>query len=431
MLLEISETLFLKEKRDMTEFFVIAPIMCNYVLWVLKDAVLNGKKRLYFLARDGYSMYQVANEFCIRLNLPIECCYLYCSRYALRSAEYCLLYEKSLEYICLGGMNVTFAKIMDRAGLSESEAKLVGELTGYADKMTAVLSHKEVKTLAPILKNCSVFMDAMVSHSRDKYPNVSGYLRQEGMLNDVPYALVDSGWVGSMQKSFLHILRSMGYQGKLEGYYFGMYEYPKNVDRDSYHVWYFRPENMLRRKVYFNNNLFECIFSSPEGMTVGFEWGTYGYTPVLEKDINPNCEKVEKSTAYLIKYAEMLAERLNKQEENAVWSKNDFLPTATKLLKNFMGKPTRLEASNYGDYVFCDDVIGETTQKLATNLTYKEIKANRLINKFINIYLKKGKSVRESAWPEASVMLVDKAGRRELVHCALYKYVLYLRKKMK
>ena len=166
-------------------------------------------------------------------------------------------------------------------------------------------------------------------------------------------------------------------------------------------------------------------------MTVGYEWGADGYVPVFEKAVNPNWEKVEKCTAHVLKYAEKLTEKFEKKKLGIDWSDDDFLTIASELLKEFMGRPTKWEAVRYGDYVFCDDVIGETSQKLATKLTYEEIKENRLINKFVNVYLKKGKSARESAWPEASVMLVEEAGRKELVHCALYKYVLYLRKSMK
>lgn len=428
MLSEISETLYADEKKDESALFVIAPVLCKYVMWVLSEAIKSGKKRLYFLARDGYTMYKVACEICSKLNLTMECRYLYCSRYALRGAEYCLLKEDSMEYICLGGINVTFEKVMNRAGLTDAEAAEVAKQLGYTDRMTETLSYGEVKALAPILAACPTFMDRMLMHSKEKYPLVCEYLRQEGMLEDIPYAIVDSGWVGSMQKTLQHILASMGYQGALEGYYFGMYEYPKGVNTDTYHVWYFGPKEELRRKVYFNNNLFECIFSSPESMTIGYEKAGNKYRPVFEKKENPNREKVEHIMAYLEKYASLLVERYEGQE---LITDADFTDTAERLLKNLMGRPTRLEAEKYGDYVFCDDVIGETSQRLAEKLTYEEIKENRFINKCVNVFLKKGKPARESAWPEASVMLVEKAGKRELAHCVLYKYVLYLRKQMK
>ena len=39
---------------------VLGPALSAFVRWVLAEAVRTGKKRLYFLARDGYFMYQTA-----------------------------------------------------------------------------------------------------------------------------------------------------------------------------------------------------------------------------------------------------------------------------------------------------------------------------------------------------------------------------------
>lgn len=87
---ENSKEQFSHNVRAGVTAYVLAPMLCSYILWVLNEAVKSGKQRLYFLARDGWQMYQIANVLCTELQLPIECRYLYCSRYALRSAEYCI-----------------------------------------------------------------------------------------------------------------------------------------------------------------------------------------------------------------------------------------------------------------------------------------------------------------------------------------------------
>ena len=38
-------------------------------------------------------------------------------------------------------------------------------------------------------------LDMIYIHSRDAYANAFGYLKQEGLLDSVRYAVVDSGWV--------------------------------------------------------------------------------------------------------------------------------------------------------------------------------------------------------------------------------------------
>lgn len=432
VLFDITEKLAEKEKeltpQNITMLYVMAPIMCKYVLWVLKEALESGKKRLYFLARDGYSMYCTAKVFCEKLDIPIECRYLYCSRYAWRSAEYGLLGKDSLAYICLGGIEVTFSKMMKRAGLSFEEAMEVACQLGFEKEMDRVLSYTEVKAMEPVLADCPLFLEKLEAHAREKYPAVCAYLRQEGLLEEIPYAIVDSGWTGSMQKCLQHLLKSMGYEEKAEGYYFGMYEYPPDIEKQLYHTYYFSPEEELKRKVYFSNSLFECIFSSPEGMTVGYQACEKKSTPAFEKPENPNKKKIESSTACLERYAAALADSYGR---DILHTTEDFRDTAAQLLYYFMGKPAVEEAEEFGSYIFCDDVIGEEAQQVASKLTAKEVKENRVLNKGFHLLLKKGKPVKESAWPEASAVLAKGAGRGELRHCALYKYILYLRKSRK
>lgn len=430
MLFDISEKLYTYGNEDtgpqtVTAIYVMAPIMLRFVLWVLQEAALTGKKRLYFLARDGYSMYRIAKVICERTGLPIECRYLYCSRYAWRNAEYALLKEKSLFFICLGGIDVTFEKVMCRAGLSVTEAQEIAGLLGFSEKYRERLSHGEVRSLIPMLGACKPFMDLLVSHAEEKYPLVCGYLEQEGLTEDIPYAVVDSGWMGSMQKTLKHILTGMGFEGKVEGYYFGMYEYPAGTEHNDYHSWYFKPEEEIRRKVYFSNSLFECIFSSPEGMTLGYENRDERFYPVLEHRYSLNREKVEKTTALLERYARIFVLEF----QDRIWDKTaDFQETAAKLLYYFMGRPTESEALEFGGYVFCDDVVGEERQTVAAPLSYEEVRENHLVYKSVNMLLKKGKPIRESAWLEGSTVLLPHAGKSDLWQCALYKYLLYLRK---
>ena len=452
LLYSISEKLYNEEPhsqgpQSITTLYVMAPVMVLYILWVLQEAVRTGKRRLYFLARDGYSMYHVAKTICEQAQIPVECRYLYCSRYAWRGAEYALLGEKGLDYICLGGIDVTMRKVMQRAGLTEDEGKRAAEMLGI-DEYDRPLAYQEVKALIPGLTDCSYFMDLMLERSREKYPSVCAYLQQEGMLEDVPWAIVDSGWTGSMQKSLQHLLDSMGCQTRVEGFYFGMYEYPVGVERSTYHSWYFNPEEAIRRKVYFSNSLFECIFSSPEGMTVGYCKKENRMAPVLETEESPNREQILQSTACLTRYASELTsacvglsdtDQCNVAGESDTHSKvrmilnrignNEGRKLAFSLLQQFMGRPTAEEAQVYGDYVFCDDVIGEADNRVAAALSYQEIRENRLLNKGRNMLLRTGKPVRESAWLEGSIMQLEQAGERELPHCVMYKYMLYLRKR--
>lgn len=102
--------------------FLLAPVAVSFAAWVLREAVGRKIDRVYFLARDGWQFYHAARALQKSWKLPVELRYLYCSRYSLRIPCYCLMGEEALGYICLRGMEVSFADMMARAGLDEGEA---------------------------------------------------------------------------------------------------------------------------------------------------------------------------------------------------------------------------------------------------------------------------------------------------------------------
>ena len=61
---------------------VAAPVLTAYVLWVLNAAARESIERLYFLARDGQILYEIALRLRDRLGLDLDLRYLYGSRQA-------------------------------------------------------------------------------------------------------------------------------------------------------------------------------------------------------------------------------------------------------------------------------------------------------------------------------------------------------------
>lgn len=49
-------------------------------------------------------------------------------------------------------------------------------------------------------------LERIYEKSDAAYETTIGYLRQEGLLDNVRYAIVDSGWVGTIQKSMQTLL---------------------------------------------------------------------------------------------------------------------------------------------------------------------------------------------------------------------------------
>ncbi len=447
-----------KELLAETNQYVLAPMLCDFVLWILKTALQKRKKQIYFLARDGYQLYHIAETLCERLELPIQCSYVYCSRYALRRAEYVVSEKEVLDYLCLDGISVTLETIFKRAGIIDrKEQNRFAVLWDMQDYLTEnveenrQLGYTVLQELKQRMAACKPFLDYLAESSAAAYETVIGYLRQEGFFDEKEYLLADSGWSGTMQRSFRKLLESAGYKGKIEGCYFGLYEYPRRADRKCYHTYYFCPESDLKRKIYFNNNVFECICTSPEGMCIGYEkkevaTGETRYVPILSETRNPNADKVSVLKECLKEYVNVLLRNHKEELRNALFDENQAgcNKILEKLLSLFMGNPTTAEAEAYGSYVFCDDVVGDEDRYLAASLTMEELKKNRLWHQIVKRYMrtKKGCSegeerIKGSAWIEASIASLLGKNRRslalhkELFHCRNVKRVRYIRKQLK
>lgn len=256
-------------------------------------------------------------------------------------------------------------------------------------------------------------------------PGLMGYLRQEGLLDKVDNALVDSGWVGSMQKTLNQLLAYMGHELNLEGYYWGLYELPPGVKREEYHSYYFGPEDGLKEKVYFSNCLFEVIFSAPHGMTLKYENDEEEYAPVYDYITEKRRNFVKQTEHFIVRYAACLGNQFDRLE--VVDHQSDRKAIAG-IMGLFMGKPTKVEAEIYGNGLFSDDVLESDLQPVAAVMSYKDLKDNHVMNKVLIMFGLKKVNIKESAWYEGSAVRNGRAVGWHLWQYAVYKYLLYVRK---
>lgn len=417
-----------KNTDELLYLWVWIPVLMEYVKWVLLQAKKDGKQRLYFFARDGYPMYFIACFLCNAWNLKIDCRYLKISRYALRVPEYHLLREDCVNRICIGGIDVTFEKIMRRAVLTGKEIAEIARLTGYEGRCRQILSYQEIQQLKKKLQKQEVFFQYVYQHSRQAYPVAMGYLEQEGMLEEVSYGIVDSGWTGTLQQSLKNLLQTKKEGIFFEGYYFGLYEIPRGEQKEMYHSYYFTPAAGIRRKVYFSNSLFEAVCSEPSGMTIGYCRVEGSYVPVRERMTNLNQVQMER-------YAELLKEYLKEYDRQCRGAEEvcqyNNVRLVEQLLKNLMGKPSQVEVEAFGSSWFSDDVLEKEVQKVSADLSEGEIRQQHFFQKMFCMLGIRKERIRESAWIEGSIIKNGKHVKRNLRHIRWYKYILYIRKRMK
>lgn len=412
---------------------VMAPVLAEFISWVLQEAALAGKKRLYFLSRDGYQMYLTALRLAKLQQINIECRYLYVSRYSMRLAQYHLDPDQGINRICTGGIDVTAERILQRAALTPEESEEILKSAGWLDKRRDILDYRKIQKLKEILRRKTKLKVYLERHSLEEYENAMGYLEQEGLLSEVPFAIVDSGWVGTLQESMQTLIQSRRPELKAEGYYFGMYELPEGADPNSYHAWYFSHNKGLRRKAGFSNSLFETICSADEGMTLCYRENNGRFLPMQDEKGNPNSAQLRKNLKVLRGFLEQLQTPLGTvvgSSETAAGTSGVLQGArlAEKLFHLFMTSPANTEVLAYGDSLFSDDMLEGNRKKAAAELTEKEIKSQRFLSRLLIAAGIRKTIIRESAWIEGSIVRCGKHVKCSLAHVKIYKYAVFGRK---
>ena len=104
-------------KRLATEFS--GPILFDYVWWVLREAKAHGIRKLYFLARDGYTLKRIAETLCEQFQLDFSLEYLYCSRASLRMPCYHFIGEEAYDQLLNYGAHPSLKSILLRLVLTD------------------------------------------------------------------------------------------------------------------------------------------------------------------------------------------------------------------------------------------------------------------------------------------------------------------------
>ena len=238
--------------------WALAPAVGAFSQWVLGRALKDGVRRLYFLSRDGWHFYHMAQRLCRAWGLPVECRYLYGSRYAWRLPLYHTDHRRALSQLESGRTPPTAEGVLRQAGLSpEERAGVLGELAVSGKRP---LSPGERRALFQKLKACPRFLFLMDRNSRQALPGLAGYLRQEGLLEGIPWALVDSGWMGSIQETLAQALALLGAAQGPRGYYWGLYRAPQ---LGRWACYSFSPGRELKRQAGFCPGFFEAALAAP------------------------------------------------------------------------------------------------------------------------------------------------------------------------
>lgn len=334
---------------------VTAPVLYSYVWWCLQQAIQDKITTLYFLARDGHVLYQIAQRFCAQYHLPLRCRYLYVSRMALRMPVYHRMGDAAYDLLLLRGANLTPTHVLERLQLSEAERQAVyAEIAFPVAEADTPMAPPAFSAFSNQIRQSTVYADLLQKKSEAAYAAAVSYLEQEQLFSQQRIGIVDSGWNGSMQNCLLALMQCTEHAvPAVKGYYFGLYAVPRQGD---WMAWYFDPASPLRDVIRFNNNVYECMCAAPHGTTIGYQMQADGTVAPILKPMGAvdrhNAALAEKQEAICLAFTEQVLPQLSFSDFAAL----PLHSLSQKLLQRLLFTPTATEAAALGQFQFCDDM---------------------------------------------------------------------------
>ncbi len=350
---------------------IAGPVLLMYVKWILQEAERNNLQRLYFLARDGQILLQIARRIHKYSGFRGELRYLYASRQALYVPATTEIDDKIISWILLKKQYLSLGMIANRTGLDV--AMLQRELKALSGTHYAADYHfntNEIKILQSLLHVPNV-QKAILDKAAEWRINAKNYLEQEGLFEDIPYGVVDLGVKGTLQDCIKDILLMYfpDRKNELYGFYFGVNRFGKISGKYKKKFGYlFAPDQQqIHCPVSFSaTRILEIFTTGDHGLTLAYThldngiWGPLlkekANTDILEWGLLDLREGIEAFLEALCRFGEDTILAINPNEQK---------DTIIALLSTLANLPNRDEAEAIGDHPFKNDPVESYTVTFA------------------------------------------------------------------
>ncbi|HVU18596.1 MAG TPA: hypothetical protein VHD32_16960 [Candidatus Didemnitutus sp.] len=346
---------------------VAGPLFAGFVRWVLDDAERKGIKRLYFLARDGQIFWRIAQAMQHARPNPIECRYLYASRLVFAgSAE--LASPEALRWLAApDGHFHSLRQALWQLGLEQSSISLSLPPDLARHDPDSNLTPDERHRLADWLLEPSRRHLVEEAMSR-RAGRARAYLEASGLHPGEPVGLVDTGWLGSIQRNLERILGRPEQPCPLTGYYLGLMP-PASPQPAGPMLGYtnrFAPLPIVREESH--KVLIELMSQSDHGQVIGLEPKDGDWVPWLNPPGPVNVEEIrlfqDAVLAFTARHLET-ADVLPAPED-------EFARAIIATYRNFHDHPSRAEAELFGFMPHADQLFEQHHAHLCGNLSWRE-----------------------------------------------------------
>jgi hypothetical protein len=354
---------------------VAGPLLFGFAVWCLREANARGIRRLYFVSRDGQILQRVACEIAASWGLPLECRYLYGSRQAWHAASIEKIDRTALDWVLAPTRGLSVRQVLVRVGLQPESCRDELDRGGFPESTWDEPLSGDARSMLGELLLREPFSSASERSASSRRERALRYLRQEGLLDEAPKAIVDVGWHGNLQRSLAGLLRAGGYvhASRLTGLYFGLLPgRPSMEGQTSLGYWNALPAYAYELQLH-NTAMFEIFTAADHGSVMGYEEADGRMVPLLEHPTNRNglAWGLRIYQDSVMAFAHAAVKHLKAED----WPPTQWRSVARLLYRAFYYRPSAEEAAVWGSYPFSDQQVESTYEVPVPPWTRRELLA--------------------------------------------------------
>lgn len=378
---------------------IAGPILFGFVLWLFDEAEKKNLDKLYFLARDGQVLFEIAQILNQYRNNKFTLKYLYSSRQAWHLPAVTELGLREIEWITEKYPYITLRILALRIGADPDALFTLCSCHGFpVDDVDKHLDNAQVNRFAELLASDCDLIDLVLNNAEKARVSTIAYLKQEGLFDSSSLAIVDSGLFGRSQDSLRELMNLAGWRGDIHGFYFGIVD-PLAAQRKK-HGYFFSPSHAkhFRRWGRGFMTLLELMTAANHGATLSYYQSGGKWEPALSETY-ANVDRPGELCALrsgIINFVNM------ESLPSDGYDLDDYRKKTLEIMKSFYLSPSTEQAEVLGDLHFTTDQTEREGRKFAPRITI--IEACRLIllasnkSRFHITYWNHGSRVRSNVY---------------------------------
>lgn len=352
-------------------YTAIGPLVLGFTQWLYRRAKLNGIKKLYFLARDGYILKQAFDALYADDCTAPKTEYLLSSR---RSVVVPAIYtEDDIDELASLNFNPRTLKsfLINRFGVDIAQIPNDILKRHHLKEDSIVSPNFNFGKLLNFLKDIKEIIFNIAEIERNTYLQ---YLTEIEFIKDIKtfgpkhIALVDIGYSGTMQYYLTKLLKE-----KMNGYYFLTHNFARNYYSDAIFEGYLAGlddhKTAYRHKLNDFVFIFESAFSSLDGSLLKFEYNGEKLRPIFieAEEEKIRLQALQRTHDGIMSFITDIKQRFNKRihefELSAIVS--------SRLLLSFAEHPAQKDAALFLN-LEVENLFGGGSVKLINTLSSGE-----------------------------------------------------------